>query len=74
MSAMKHDKPDDATEFARQEVERGVLNAIVTEEQRLRQKLEALARAMKSVATIPNAPYGKIVGFFADCLSDILKR
>jgi len=41
---------------------------------RLRQKLEALARAMKSVATIPNAPYGKIVGFFADCLSDILKR
>ena len=39
---MSTDKHDDTTEFARQEVERGVLNEIVTEEQRQRQEIESL--------------------------------
>jgi len=66
--------PADQVEFASQDLERGVLNEIVTEEQRQRQELEALLRAMRSVATIPDTPYGKLVDFFADCLSDILQR
>ena len=39
---MSTDKTDDATELSRQDVERGVLNEIVTEEQRQRQEIDAL--------------------------------
>ena len=66
---MTHNKPDDATEFARQDIERGVLNEIVTEEQRQRQELEDLLARMKDY------PYtDALVESFVAQLAAILQR
>jgi len=63
---MKHDKTDDATEFARQDLERDVLNEIVTEEQRQRQEIEKVIVEMRE----EDEP----CPWFAARLSEILKR
>jgi len=80
---MKHDKTDDATEFARQAVERGVLNEVVTEEQRQRQQIENVIAEMRIVPRLQRSDryigayyigYSKAANYFADQLEAILKR
>ena len=69
---MTHDNPHashtpaDQVEFARQDLERGVLNEIVTEEQRQRQEIEKVIAEM--LFDVDPCPY------YAEKLEAILKR